>query len=87
MAQMVKSLPAMWQTQVRSLSQEDPLEKGMTTHSSILLRKSHGQRSLAGYSQWGGKEPDMTEQLTHTQKDSNHSEKEHPQKMNTHCTC
>ena len=31
-AQMVKNLPAMWETQV----QEDPLEKGMTTHSSIL---------------------------------------------------
>ena len=35
-AQMVKNLPAMWETWVRSLSQEDPLEKGMATHSSIL---------------------------------------------------
>ena len=35
-AQMVKNLPAMWETQVRSLGQEDPLEKGMATHSSIL---------------------------------------------------
>ena len=34
--QMVKNLPAMQETQVRSLGQEDPLEKGMTTHSSIL---------------------------------------------------
>ena len=34
--QMVKSLPAMQQTQVQSLGQEDPLEKGMATHSSIL---------------------------------------------------
>ena len=34
--QMVKNLPAMQETWVRSLSQEDPLEKGMTTHSSIL---------------------------------------------------
>ena len=33
---MVKNLPAMQETQVRSLSQEDPLEKGMATHSSIL---------------------------------------------------
>ena len=33
---MVKNLSAVWETQVRSLSQEDPLEKGMTTHSSIL---------------------------------------------------
>ena len=36
MAQMVKSLPAVWETQVCSLGQEDPLEKGMATHSSIL---------------------------------------------------
>ena len=35
-AQMVKYLPAMQETQVRSLGQEDPLEKGMATHSSIL---------------------------------------------------
>ena len=36
MAQMVKNLPAMQVTQVQSLSWEDPLEKGMATHSSIL---------------------------------------------------
>ena len=35
-AQMVKNLPAMQETQVRSLGQENPLEKGMATHSSIL---------------------------------------------------
>ena len=35
-AQMVKKLPAMQETQVRSLGREDPLEKGMTIHSSIL---------------------------------------------------
>ena len=33
---MVKSLPAVWETWVPSLGQEDPLEKGMATHSSIL---------------------------------------------------
>jgi len=33
---MVKNLPAVWETQVQSLGQEDPLKKGMTTHSSIL---------------------------------------------------
>ena len=33
---MVKSLPAMWDTWVQSLGQEDPLEKEMATHSSIL---------------------------------------------------
>ena len=32
---MVENLPAMWETQVQSWSQEDPLEKGMATHSSI----------------------------------------------------
>ena len=36
MAQMVKCLPATWETQVRSLGWEDPLEKEMATHSSIL---------------------------------------------------
>ena len=36
MAQMVKNLPIMQETQVRSLSWEDPPEKGMATHSSIL---------------------------------------------------
>ena len=35
-AQMVKNLSAMWETRVQSLGQEDPLEKGMATHSSIL---------------------------------------------------
>ena len=35
-AQMVKKLPAMHETQVRSLDWEDPLEEGMETHSSIL---------------------------------------------------
>ena len=34
---------------------EDPLEKGMATHFSILAWKSHGQRSLVGYSPWGRK--------------------------------
>ena len=36
MAQTVKNLPAMQETWVRSLGQEDPLEKGMATHSSVL---------------------------------------------------
>ena len=35
-AQMVKNLPALWETWVGSLGQEDPLEKGMATHSGIL---------------------------------------------------
>ena len=39
MAQVVKSLPAMWETQVQSLGQENPLEKGMATQSRILTWK------------------------------------------------
>ena len=39
MAQMVKCLPTMRETGVRSLGQEDPLEKGMASHSSILAWK------------------------------------------------
>ena len=38
-AQMVKNLPAVQETWVRSLGQEDPLEKGMATHSHIFARK------------------------------------------------
>ena len=38
-AQMVKNLPAMQETQVQSLGQEDPLEKGIATHASILAYK------------------------------------------------
>ena len=63
---MVKDLPAMWETWVRSLGREDPLEEGMATHSSVLPGEFYGQRSLMGYSSWGRKELDMTEQLTHT---------------------
>ena len=40
MAQSVKSLPAMWETQVQSLGREDPLEKEITTHSSMLAWKN-----------------------------------------------
>ena len=61
-AQRVKRLPAMWETHVRSLGWEDPLEKEMATHSSILVGEFHGQRSLVGYSARGRKEWDTTEQ-------------------------
>ena len=53
----------MQETWVRSLGQEDPLEKEMATHSSILAGESHGRRSLVGYSPWGRKESDTTERL------------------------
>ena len=55
----------MQETWVQSLIWEDPLEKGMATHSSILAGEFHGQRSLAGFSPWGHKQLDRTEQLTH----------------------
>ena len=44
-AQMVKNLPAMQETWVRSLGMEDPLEKGMAMYSSILPGEFHGQRA------------------------------------------
>ena len=59
----VKNTPAMQETWVWSLRQEDPLEKGMPTHSSILPGEFHGQRSLVVYSSWGHKS-DTTE-LSH----------------------
>ena len=54
---MVKNLPAMQETWVQSLGQE----KEMETPPVFLLGKSHGQRSLVGYSPWGHKELDTTE--------------------------
>ena len=65
-AQTVKRLSTRWETRVWSLGREDPLEKEMSTHSSILAWKFQGQSSLAGYSLWGRKESHMTERLTHT---------------------
>ena len=58
---MVKNPPAMQETQVQSLHQEDPLQEEVATHSSILAWKFHGQRSLVGHSLWGRKELDMAE--------------------------
>ena len=64
-AWMVKNLPAVQETQVQSLGQEDSLEKGMATHSTILAWKIPGQRSLVDCIVHGGrKELEMTEQLT-----------------------
>ena len=63
MAQTVKHLPTMPETRIQSLVQEDPLEKEMAIHPVLLPGKSHEQRSLVGYSPWGHKELDMTEQL------------------------
>ena len=59
----MKNLPAMWETWVRSLGWEDPLEKGMATHSSLLAwtipwTEEPGRRQFMGH-----KELDMTERL------------------------
>ena len=54
-AQTVENPPAMGGTWIRALCQEDPLEKEMATHSSILAWESRGQRSLVGYSPWACK--------------------------------
>ena len=62
-AQRLKRLPPMQETEVQSLGGEDPLKKEMVTHSSILAGESHGRRSLVGYSPQGCKESDTTERL------------------------
>ena len=49
-----------------SLSQEDALEEGMATHSSILSWRIPWTEEPGGYSPWGCKDSDMTERLTHT---------------------
>ena len=58
---MVKRLSAMWETWVRFLGREDPLEKEMASTPVLLPGKSHGQRSLVGYGPRGRKESDTTE--------------------------
>ena len=63
---MVKRLPTMWETRVRSLGWEDPLEKEMAPHSSTLAWKIPWTEDMVGYSPWGRKESDMTEPLHFT---------------------
>ena len=58
---MVKNLPAVQKTQVQSLGQEEPMEKGMATHSSILAWRIPWTEEPVGYSPWSGKGSDMTE--------------------------
>ena len=58
------------ETWARSLGQEGPLEEETATHSSILARESHEQRSLAAYSPWGHKESDTTEWLNNKNRQS-----------------
>ena len=59
MAQMVKNLSSMWETGVRALGWEDPPEKGMATHSSVLAWRISGTGEPGGL--WGGTESDTTE--------------------------
>ena len=63
-AQTVKNLPAMQETQVQLLGQEDPLEKETATHSSILAWEIPWIEEPGGYSPWGHKELDMIERRT-----------------------
>ena len=64
-AQRVKHLPTMWAIRVRSLGQEDPLEKEMATLSSTLAWKIPWTKKpgMAAYSLWGRKDSDTTERL------------------------
>ena len=55
MAQRVKNLPTMQETQVRFRYWEDPLAKKMATTPVFLPGEFHGQRNLVGYSPWGHK--------------------------------
>ena len=61
LAQSVKNLPAMQETWVRFLDREDPLEKGMTTHSSILAWRIPWTEEPCGLQSMGSQESDTTE--------------------------
>ena len=60
-AQMVKNLPAMLEIQVPSLGHEDPLEKEMASHSSILARRISWTEETGGLQSMGSQESDMAE--------------------------
>ena len=64
MAQTVKNLPAVWENQVKFLDQEDPLEKKMATHSSILAWEIPWTEEPGGLQSTGHKELNSTEQLS-----------------------
>ena len=63
MVQRLKHLPAMWEAWVRSLGWEDPLEKEMATHSSILAWRIPWTEELGGLQSTGRQELDTTERL------------------------
>ena len=65
-AQMVKNLPAVWQTQVQFSPWvgKIPWRRARQPNPVFLPGKSHGQWSLVGHSSWSPKDSDMTEQLS-----------------------
>ena len=64
---MVKNPPAVQETWVSSLGEEDPLEKEMATHSSIPAWETPWTEEPGGlYSSWGREDLEMTEHKTHT---------------------
>ena len=63
-ARMVKNLPAVQETRIRSLGQEDPLEKGMATHSSILAWRIPWTEEPGGLQSTELQESDTTDRLT-----------------------
>ena len=64
-AQWVKNLPAMWEMWVRFLGREDPLEKEMAIHSSILAWKIPWMEEPGGLQSMGSQESDTTSWLNH----------------------
>ena len=59
----VKNPPGVQESQIQSLGREDPWRREWIPTPVFLPGQFHGQRSLAGYSQWGCKESDKTDQL------------------------
>ena len=67
LAQMVQNLPAMWETQIRSLGWVDPLEKEMATHSSILAWRIPWTEKLGGLQSMGlQSQTQLSDEHTHT---------------------
>ena len=64
--QTVMNPPAMQESWVQSLGQDDPLEEGMATHSSILAWRIPWTEEPGALQFMGSQRVDMTEQLTHT---------------------